>query len=234
MVGAMKYALVLLAACGAATPHGRAAQRDEGSIVGLVRDRDTGDVIAKAKITVRAQGQLAPVATITGKDGAFGLAHLAAGTYSLSANFAGTAVDVSNIAVAGGGPTVVDVMFELGKPDPVAVDFGDAKDSEIARYRPSHHETLIEGTINNRASKERIAGAVITAIGPGSGPTAPTLQAVSDDQGRYRFENVPPGTYVVSAYYSISNRGQIEVRRSDIQVGASEGVIVPLWVETEH
>jgi hypothetical protein len=233
MVGGMKYALVILAACGAATPHGGAAERDEGSIVGLARDRDTGDAIAKAKITVRAQGQLAPFATITGKDGGFGLAHLKAGSYSLSANFAGTAVDVANITVGGGGPTVVDVMFELGKPG-VRIDFGDAKDSEIERYRPSHHESLIEGTVNNRASKERIAGAVITAIGPGSGPTAPTLQAVSDDQGRYRFENVPPGIYVVSAYYSISNRGQIEVRRSDIQVGTSEGVIVPLWVETEH
>ncbi|MEO8550209.1 MAG: carboxypeptidase-like regulatory domain-containing protein [Kofleriaceae bacterium] len=230
----MKYALVLLAACGAATPHGRPPEREQGSIVGLVRDRDTGDVIAKAKITVRVQGELAPVATVTDKHGAFGLAQLAAGNYSLTANFAGTAVDVSNIAVAPGGPTVVDVMFDLGKPDPVAVDFGDAKDSEIARYRSSRHETLIEGTINNRASKERIAGAVVTAIGPGTGPSVPTLQAVSDDQGRYRFENVPPGIYVVSAYYSITNRGQIEVRRSDIHVGASEGVIVPLWVETEH
>lgn len=229
----MKYALVLLAACGAATPHG-GPESHEGSIVGLARDHDTGDVVAKAKISVRAQGHLAPITLMTGKDGGFGLAHLAPGQYSLTANFAGTVVDVSNIEVKAGGPTVVDVTFELGRPDPVAVDFGNAQDSEIARYRPRHQVTLIEGTVNNRASKERIAGAVITAIGPGSGPSAPTLQAVSDDQGRYRFENVPPGVYVVSAYYSITNRGQIEVRRSDIRVGAAEGVIVPLWVETER
>lgn len=230
----MKYALLVLAACGAATPHASSGQRNEGSIVGLARDHDTGDLVAKAKITIRAQGQLAPLTTVTGKDGGFGLAGLPVGTYSLSANFAGTVVDVSNIVVAGGYPTVVDVMFELGKPDPVRKDFGDPSDSAIAYYSPSHHETIIEGTVNNRGSKERIAGAVITAVGPGAGPMAPTLQAVSDDQGRYRFDNIPPGIYVVSAYYSISNRGQMEVRRSDIHVGASQGVIVPLWVETEH
>lgn len=231
----MKYAVLVLAACGAATPqHASQIRRDEGSIVGLARDHDTGDLIAKAKITIRAQGRLAPRTTVSGKDGGFGLAGLPIGTYSLSANFAGTVVDVSNIVVAGGYPTVVDVMFELGKPDPVRKDFGDPTESEIAYYHPSHHQTLIEGTVNNRGSKERIAGAVITAIGPGTGPAVPTLQAVSDDQGRYRFDNVPPGIYVVSAYYSISNRGQIEVRRSDIHVAASQGVIVPLWVETEH
>jgi hypothetical protein len=35
----------------------------------------------------------------------------------------------------------------------------------------------------------------------------------------------------VSAYYSISGRGQIEVRRSGIQVAAAEAVVVPLWIE---
>ena len=42
---------------------------------------------------------------------------------------------------------------------------------------------------------------------------------------------VEPGTYVVSAYYNIGGRGQIEVRRSDIEVARAEGVIVPIWVE---
>jgi hypothetical protein len=50
----------------------------------------------------------------------------------------------------------------------------------------------------------------------------------------YRFDPVPPGVYVVSAYYSVGNRGQIEVRRSDIEVDAAQGVRVPLWVETEQ
>jgi len=226
--------LVILAACGAAT-HGTAV-RSEGSLAGIARDHDSGEPIAKASLHLREQGQMVATVAITARDGAFVLPHLAPGNYSLSADFAGQQVNVDHIVVKTGDPTVVDVVFDLGHPDPVTVDFGSAKDSEIDRYHPRHHATtaLIEGTVNDRASHTRVAGAVVTAIGPGTGPTAPTLQAVSDDQGRYRFDPVQPGVYIVSAYYSVGNRGQIEVRRSDIEVGAAQGVIVPLWVETEQ
>ena len=55
-------------------------------------------------------------------------------------------------------------------------------------------------------------------------------QTVSDNAGRYHFE-LAPGTYSISAYYSLGGRGQIEVRRSGIDVHAAEAVVVPLWVE---
>jgi hypothetical protein len=235
-VPTVKYLLVILAACGSAQ-HGGSHVATDGALAGLVRDHDSGDVIAQAKIHVRPQGQIQPLVTLSKKDGNFGLAHLAPGNYSLTAIFAGQQVSVENIVVQAGDPTVVDVTFTLGKPDPVIVDFGNPKDAEIDRFRPSNHardSALIEGTVNDRASHTRVVGAVVTAIGPGTGPAVPTLQAVSDDQGRYRFDPVPPGNYVVSAYYSVGNRGQIEVRRSDIEVSPAEGVIVPLWVETER
>jgi hypothetical protein len=233
--GGVRYLLLIVAGCGAAQ-HGGAARALDGGLTGLARDHDSGEAIAKASIHVRAQGQMAATITTTAKDGAFALAHLAPGKYSLSADFAGQQINVDNITIKSGDPTVVDVTFDLGHPDPITVDFGTAKDSEIDHYHPQHHTTtaLIEGTVNDRASRSRVAGAVVTAIGPGSGPSVPTLQAVSDDQGRYRFDPVPPGVYVVSAYYSVGNRGQIEVRRSDIEVDAAQGVRVPLWVETEQ
>ena len=227
----MRYLLFVVAACGSAQ-HAGAPTAAEGSIAGLVRDHDSGDIIAKAQIHIRPQGQINPLATITKADGAYGMAHLAPGKYSLTASFGGQNVNVENIVVGVGSPTVVDVMFMLGQPDPNPVDFGDPRDSEIDHYKHAH--AVIEGTISDRASHERVAGAVITAIGPGAGINAPTLQAVSDEQGRYRFDPVSPGVYVVSAYYSVEQHGQIEVRRSDIEVPAQEGVIVPLWVETER
>lgn len=221
------------AACAAAQ-RGRPARDLVGSITGLARDHDSGEAIVRAQIHVRAQGQIVGDVVATSRDGEFALAHLAPGKYSLSEDFAGEQVNVENIVVGGGAPTVVDVMFDLGHPDPVTVDFGSAKDSAIDRYHPHHHATtaLIEGTVSDRADRTRIAGAVVTAIGPGTGPLVTTLQAVSDDQGRYRFDPVAPGVYAVSAYYSVGNRGEIEVRRSDIEVDAAQGVIVPLWVET--
>jgi Carboxypeptidase regulatory-like domain len=224
----VRYLVVILAACGASQ---HPVRTHEGAIAGLARDHDSGDPVAKAKIHVRPQGQIEPLETVTSSEGVFGIDHLKPGKYSLIALFAGQQVDVENIEVKAGEPTIIDVMFTLGRPDPVHVDFGDPAEGEIDRFHPSHHRTtaMIEGTVNDSSTHERVAGAVVTAVGP-EGPEA-ALQAVSDDQGRYRFDPVEPGTYVVSAYYSIGGRGQIEVRRSEIHIDPAEGVIVPLWVE---
>ena len=96
--------------------------------------------------------------------------------------------------------------------------------SALADLDAAH--AIIEGTVNDTQTRERVAGAVVTAVAHGD-----TEQTITDDQGRYRFPALRPGTYAVSAYYSISGRGQIEVRRGDITVAGAEAVIVPLWIE---
>lgn len=217
----------MLAGCGAAQ-HPRPT---DGAIAGLARDHDSGDPVAKAEIRIRANGELAPRATISTPKGGFAIDHLPPGLYSLSASFAGQPVDVENIVVRVGEVTIVDVVFTLGRPNPVHVDFGDPGSSAIERYRPTHHAldtSLIEGTVNDVGDHTRIAGAVVTVVG---GPNDATLQVVSDDQGRYRLDPVPPGTYMVSAYYSVSGHAEMEIRRSEIRVAAAEAVVVPLWIE---
>jgi uncharacterized surface anchored protein len=217
--------LFVLAACGAAQ---HPAPR-EGTVVGLARDHDSGDPVAHAELRLRVQGDVRGRAATSGKQGAFAFEHLPPGRYSLSASFAGQPVNVDNITVAAGKTAVVDVTFTLGQPDPVMVDFGNAKEGAIDRYHPAHHAQatgIIEGTVSDAGTHERVAGAVITAA---RGTNA--LQGVTDDQGRFRFDDVEPGTYVVSAYYSIAGHGQIEQRRSDIAVAGGEGVIVPLFIE---
>jgi hypothetical protein len=219
-----------LVACGGA----QLAQRpNEGAIAGVARDHDSGDAVAKADIHIRAEGELmrSRAATSDGKGG-YLVDHLAPGRYSLSASFAGQPINVDHIDVERGKTAIVDLTFTLGKPDPITVDFGNAKEGAIDRYHPTRHSTdtgLIEGTVSDSGSRERVPGAVVTAS---LGGTPESLQAVTDDQGRYRFEGVRPGTYVVSTYYSISGRGQIEIRRSDIPVAGGEAVIVPLWIES--
>ncbi len=222
------YALLLVAACGA-SQHVR--RPTDGTIAGLARDHDTGDPVASAQIMIRATGELAPHPATTSKDGTYAVGHLAPGRYSLSATYAGQPIDIENIDVRAGETAVVDVVFTLGRPERVHYDFGDPKAGAIDHYRPPHlapTTAIIEGTVNDLGTHERVAGAVITEVGGGA-PGA--LQTVSDDQGRYRFDAVTPGTYAVSAYYSISGHGQIEVRRSDIHVEGAEAVVVPLWVE---
>jgi uncharacterized protein (DUF2141 family) len=221
----VKLAVLVLAACGAAQ---HPAPKD-GSIAGVARDHDSGDPIAHAEIRVRAQGEMRARSASSNKQGGFELDHLPPGRYDLSASFAGQPLTVDNIDVGAGKTAVVDLTFTLGRPDPITADFGNPKEGAIDRYHPAHHAQatgIIEGTVSDAGTHERVAGAVITAA---RGTNA--LQGVTDDQGRFRFDDVEPGTYVVSAYYSIAGHGQIEQRRSDIAVAGGEGVIVPLFIE---
>ena len=130
---------------------------------------------------------------------------------------------------------MVDVNFTLGRPEPLQYDYN-SKGAEIDRYRPKSLATkpiaLIEGTVNDMQTRQRVPGAVITAVQDNNAQT--TQQTVSDDFGRYRFEEVRPGIYAISAYYSIGGRAQIEVRRSGIEVDRAEAVVVPLWIEMQR
>jgi len=223
-------ALFVVVAAGACGSVQHPAPSKGGAITGVARDHDSGDAVAKATIVVRPEGVLMQARTVTtDAKGHFTIGDLPAGPFSLSASFAGQPVSVDHINVEQGKSTVVDVTFTLGHPDPISVDFGNPKEGAIDRYRPSHHSPatgLIEGTVMEAGGRTRVPGAVVNAR-----KGIDTLTAVSDDEGRYRFDDVPPGTYEVSAYYSIAGRGQIEIRRSDIAVAGGEGVIVPIWIE---
>jgi Carboxypeptidase regulatory-like domain len=224
----LKSAVVLLAlliACGGA----QRPRPTTGTIAGLARDQDSGDPIAKAEIRITpAQGK--SIVAISSDRGMYDLDHLRPGTYTLTAVFAGQPVEVKNVAVTAGQITMVDIIFTLGRPDPISTDYTDVK-SKIDRYHPKNltdTASIIEGTVTDSETHQRVPGAVVTAV---AGDLANTLQTVSDDYGRFRFDALPPGTYSVSAYYSISGRGQIEVRRSGIAVAGAEAVVVPLWIE---
>jgi hypothetical protein len=208
--------LVLLVACGAATH--KPAPPKLGAIAGLARDRTSGEAISMADITIGDR------VTKSNLYGMYDIDDLPPGTYTLVARFADQPVTIKNIEVSAGTATYVDVAFTLGDSTPIVIDYGDPRAGEIERF--STKISRIEGIVADVSSRARVAGAVVTATSDRD-----TLQTITDDHGRYRFDRVLPGTYIVSAYYSIGGRGQIEVRRSDIAVAAGEGVLVPLWIE---
>ncbi|HEY4245060.1 MAG TPA: carboxypeptidase-like regulatory domain-containing protein [Kofleriaceae bacterium] len=233
----MRFSFHALALAAAATACGapyRHPAPTTGGIAGLARDHDSGDPVSKAEIHIRADGDMHGVPLTTNGQGIYGVDGLRPGRYSLEAVFAGQPVDVEHIDVRAGEVAVVDVTFTLGRPDPIRVDYGDAKQAEIDHYKPKNLAnaiSVIEGTVNDAGTKERIAGAVVTAI---HDPGIDTQQTISDAQGRYRFDGVLPGTYSVSTYYSVSGERQIEVRRSNIKVVGAEAVVVPLWIEANR
>jgi hypothetical protein len=216
--------LVLLAGCGGSV-HPRPTL---GAIMGLTRDHDSGDPVARAKITLRTAGATRSYETTSNSHGLYDIDHLPPGRYQLTATFAGQPIEVSNIEVGAGQASYVDIVFTLGRPEPLRVEYGDQAGA-IGRYRPANlapSVAIIEGTVSDTSTRGRVPGAVVTAV---AGEL--TQQTVSDDNGRFRFDGLAPGTYSVSAYYSVGGRGQIEVRRSEIEVAGSEAVIVPLWIE---
>ena len=222
-------AAVTLGACGGAPSATRYATT-LGAIHGVARDHDTGTLVAHAAIFLRATGQLSATKTSSKADGTFVFAHLAPGTYSINAEFAGQPIDVEHIDVPAGATVPVDLDFTLGRPDPIQLVFGDPKSGAIDRYHPpalAKTLAMLEGAVQDVGNHAGVGGAVVTAVGPSG-----TLQTVTDDDGRYRFASVAPGIYVLSAYYSIANRGQFEVRRSQVHAAGGEAVIVPLWIES--
>jgi hypothetical protein len=218
---AVRLLLVLLVAClacgGTQSPRPRATL---GAIAGLARDTKTGEVIAMAEIRVAGR------TTTSNVYGIYDVDDLPPGTYTVVARFADQPVTVRNVVVTAGMATYVDLPFKLGEFGPIDVDYGDPRQGEIQRF--ASKVPRIEGVVADASTRARVAGAVVTAS---RGPDDDSLQTVTDEHGRYRFDHVPTGTYAVSAYYSIGGRAQIEVRRSDITVGDGEGVLVPLWIE---
>jgi hypothetical protein len=217
--------VVLAAACGSAQ-HRRAKPTD-GAIAGLVRDATSGEPLSSVDLQL-VDASAHALAAVSGRTGLYAIDPVKPGRYTLHATYAGQPVTIKNIDIVAGEASYVDVMFTLGNPEPLSTDYSASSNAAISRYHPPQGAPLLEGTVSDATTRMRIAGAVVTAIGPNND----TLQTVSDDQGRFKFAPIPPGSYTVSAYYSVGGRGQIEIRRSDITVDASEGVIVPLWIET--
>lgn len=217
-------ALAVVLGCGG--PQVRAAAT--GAIAGLVRARDTGDPIADVAVRIRGLG--APFATHSRHNGLFDVDHLAPGRYTLSARHGGQTVEVVNIDVRAGELSVVDVIFTPGEVAPIRIDHGEPPNTTVERFTPRGlpaSAAILEGAVSDTGTRRRVGGAVITIVAADGA----THQAVSDDAGRYRFDGVVPGVYAVSAYYNVGGRGQIEVRRSDIEVRGGERVSVPLWIE---
>jgi hypothetical protein len=217
------FVALMLLACGATAQRSSRPKATTGSIGGLARDQNSGEAVARASLELSSGAR-----ATSGPAGLFTIDDIKPGRYELVAKYAGQTVTTKNIVIDAGEVSYVDVNFTLGNPEPLVFDYADPALYEVRHYRTKGNSTVIEGSVNQAQTRQRVAGAVVTAF---RGPEVETLQTVTDDQGRYRFEAVEPGTYIVSAYYNIGGRGQIEVRRSNIEVERGDGVIVPLWVE---
>ncbi len=216
--------------CGAAQHKPVAATK--GAILGIARDEDSGDPVAFATILARREGEIANQARKSSDRGLYQFLQMAPGRYTVMGTFAGQTITASDVIVVAGESVAIDLSFAFGHPDTTMLSYGNGKDGAIARFRPKNmapQTARIEGSLTDNSTRGRVIGAAISLIPDGS--QFALQQEVTDDYGQFRFDNVPPGTYALSSYYALGNRGQVELRRSGITVADGDGVRVPLWVE---
>jgi hypothetical protein len=227
----VRFLLLLVVVWGSACGGTQAVKRKtDGAITGLARDGDTAEPLGTAEVRIKRPN--APdLVGVSGRDGVYTIDPVAPGKYTVLGTYAGQTITMTNVGVDAGEATYVDIQFTPGRPAPQTIDFTDPKASEIRRFKTKDNRTLIEGSLADAGTRFRIPGAVVTLFGP-AGPHADTSQTVTGDDGRYKFEPLTPGVYVVSAYYSVGGRGQIEVRRGDIRVETGDEIDVPLFIET--
>jgi hypothetical protein len=177
--------IAFLVACGG-KGEGTTANRTKlkAAVLGLARDTHTGEPVAMADIELIGPSKRK---TLTNKNGLYTIDGLAAGTYTLKGVFAGQPVQITKIPVHDGEAVYVDLMFTLGDPQPILVVFGD-RSAEITRYRPKNIQPsaiLIEGTVSDVQTRERVIGAVVTAVYTDAAKQMHTEQTITDDHGRH-------------------------------------------------
>ena len=82
----------------------------------------------------------------------------------------------------------------------------------------------LQGVITDAATGEPLAGVTVVASSPA---LQGTQAAITDDNGQYEITNLPPGVYLITAYYV-----EVEVRRTGLNVSANRTTPGYLQIDT--
>ena len=222
----LAFALVLTGCTSAAAPPPVVDGADlepgtgpRGTVSGQVRD--VGAAGGAAPISFAAVEATAADGTryvdSTGADGSFRL-QVPPGRYDVAASYAGLHATSRELVVFADRATTVHL--DLDSRPALSRAGGSAADVPGAT-----------GAIAGRIvtdEREPFAGAVISAVTPA---LSDSPMAMTGDSGDYRIAGLPPGTYDVSVYYQLVDRGAIELRRSNIEVTAGRVTRVDLEID---
>lgn len=223
--------LALLPAALACT-HGAPAPRAQvGMIAGMVRDAQTGAGVLDAVIVLRRPGEIAPTQDRSNGDGAYMIPALPAGDYHVAAYVKQRAIGERDVVVRPGALAGAD--FTVPPVGQLGPDLNAPGAPDLWRFNAPGADpavATIEGTVADVVRHERLRSAVVTINRTG---TLETYPAITDEEGRFRVTDLPPGSYDVSANYAVVRRGALEVRRNRVEVAGGETVVVPLWLEVD-
>jgi hypothetical protein len=146
---------------------------------------------------------------------------LAPGSYRVVAHQGDARGAVEGLVVVPG--RTASIAVELAAAEAGADPAGDP-----AAADPSRRPGAIVGRVVDGTSGDAFPGAVVMVTGDALPDAIP---AISDDAGRYRVAGLPPGTYVLSVYYHLVERGNLELRRGDVAVTAGGTTSVDLALD---
>jgi hypothetical protein len=231
---------LLALGCGRGTP-AQPAQPTTGAIAGVVTDSSTGDPLSFARIeaTEWSTRRAVPDSATTQADGAYRLDALAEGTYLIEVQYADHRVRFFTVPVHLGQTTTLDVPIDAsGLTSSASYDYIDMLRNPIAtaapvgpaRERAPARSGGIRGSVRDQATQQFLPGAVVAATTPG---LRDAQLAIADDDGTYLLRSLPPGTYTLSVYYHLIERGNIEVRRTGVGVNVGEMTVIDLLLDAQ-
>lgn len=230
MRASLAIVTILVTACSGTGVRVARPAPGPGAVAGLVRSAQSGLGVQDARVVLRRPGSLAPVQGVSDATGAYYIAELPPGPYLVSAYLDQVPIGEQTVTIEHDKITGLD--FAVGATPDMPIDLNAPSMAPLWRYKPPGADPVtgaIEGTVSD-TRRERLPGAVISIIRDGE---VAAEQTFTDDHGRFQVAGLSPGSYTVSAYYSIVMRAQMEVRRNRVRVGGGEVVVVPLWLETD-
>jgi hypothetical protein len=184
-----------------------------------------------AQLAVHGADSLDVHAAPIAADGSYRIDDLPPGAYNLVVSLPGTSLQFTGIPVAAGRTTGFDVPVDSAAVEVPPQPYAKVETDTILVFTPTGLDPAIgrlEGVVTDIVTRERASGVVVVA----TSPSAPdVITTVTDDGGHFAVASVPPGTYELSAFYQVARRGQIEVRRSGVEIAGGTSVYVPIYVE---
>lgn len=209
---------------GAAEPKAVALDEVEskpgnGTLEGVVIDVATDRPISFADVDVFAEdsGELAGQTT-SDQAGRYTVPDLPPGSYRVVVRFSNLTTEARGVSLFADRPTPLRVQMSS---DPG----GGPLES---REQTGNSHGSIEGVVLDGVRGEPLGGATVEVS---SDKLTDPLFTIADEAGRFRIAGLSPDTYLVSVYYSLVDKGNIEVRRSGVVV--ERGVATKLTLELD-
>ncbi len=226
----MRYLLPLLLACACACASSSVgskttistAERDaplprtEGAIRGQVHDAADGLPMPMVMVQAEQDGKIV-AEDVSDHKGVYRVGPLPPGNYRLTARFANARVVYESVVVSQQNETEVRVSLDLRPQGSRSTTV--ASEGELG---------IIRGVVLDEVDGDVFPGTVVALHAK---HLSEAVMAIADEEGRFRFRSLRPGTYSLSCYYQLVEQGNIEIRRGNIIVAPGETTEVQLQLD---